>query len=918
MDTPSPHEGGSHIPLQASPLTPGKFRPPRHRVAALARGRLLDQLDAVLGSTVTIVRTPAGFDKTILLRQWHDAVGERGTRTAWLSLDRHDRDPSTFVAGFAHAVAECTADGDSLRRATHQAEIGVAPEQVIKSVLVGLEQDPTPIVIFLDDYHLVESEPLDLLVGDLLRGLPSHAHLVLATRTKPALKLSALRAAGRIHALTAQAMRFDDEEVARFLGEAFDQRDVSLLARVTEGWPVALQIARLWINEQSDARSLIADFSGTTEDMAAYMVDQVMEHLPEATRDMLVRTSILGSVNGDIANHLCQRDDCWRMLEELERLSPLIFPVDAARTTYRHHHLFAEFLQNRLKRYGDAERRLMHRRAAAWLAVAGQVFEAVEHARAADDADLALTLLDRAGLFHLMLREGADRYRRFKVLFTPEALDRYPRIAVAQALLWIKEGQLQEAQALLGSLRGKLHAGHYDDGDSRRDQLNHDIQVMEGFLGNYLDAGVTAEAATAMERFVGTLDPAAHWHRALVLNLLCTMHLHRGDLPRASRHGAASIDQFSLARLDYGLFFMSLHHGGLRLLQGDLTSADDDARRAKSIVQDCFPDDANIRAHWRIFDAELHYERNELGQAGQHILDALVQVEQADGWVEAHLTAYRVALGVAHARDGLAGIEPILAMGRRFARQRGLQRLEWFLSAREAHYRTLAGDLDAARIILSTCARDLEVLRMFFDEAQIWREREEHQAATARLLIAEGRADEARALLEPLAAIYAAKGHGWRLIQTLLQLALAQQARGDDDAAARHLGDALRLSREERTLRLFVEEGVGVLSLLESALLQVGNTQFPETVGAWMAEIRDSFENGGSGAIPEVEGALLTRRENDVLLRLREGKSNKLIGRELNITDNAVKYHLKNIYRKLGVNDRRKVSAAAGRQAGRT
>lgn len=893
--------------------TDARLRPPQYDVRLLDRARLMARLDEVLKATLTLVRTPAGYGKTTLLTQWCQHLTKRGVTALWIALEEEDREPEQFVSYLALAASVKGFNSRPLGRALHRGASGMTPEELIKSLLHEFQQLDGPIVLLLDDYHLIESPENDYLVSQLVRHHGSNLHVVLASRTKPVFPLSTLRTTGRLQELGAKDLRFSEQEAIRFLGDLMKPREAALLVERTEGWPVGLQLARLWAREQADPNELITGFCGSTQDMAAYMVDRVMLRLPETTREFLLQTSILERINGDLANAVCNREDSWQILDELERLSALIFPVDSGRTWYRHHHLFADFLRAQLQRRGESKVRLLHTRASRWFLAKDEIYEAVKHACKGGEVEYALTMLDQAGLFYRMLRDGAESYKRLRTLFSRQSLDAYPRVAMAQVLLLIKEGELWEGRALLEDIKRKLADGNYGGRNLDREQLAQEILVTDCFLGNYLDAGVSAESIAAMEAFAGSVDPGDHWYRAVLNNLLCTMHWHHGNLINAMATAHASIENFAHAGLDYGLFFVNLHLGCLRVLHGTLTGGMECFNEARRLADEVFPFDANIRALSQIFLAEACFEKNRLDEAGEYIFDALKQVQESDGWIEVYVSAYRTALGTAFSSRKLKGVQPVLEMGRKFARKRKLKRLEWFLLMREISYVALSGDTEEARRLIDRAAPALREMTTTFDEAQIWREREEYLCTLGRVLIFEGSPHEAIAILEPLARACEESEHIWRLIQALILLGVAYRAVQDMDQAAHHLRRAMLYTRNEGSLRIFLDEGPPVQELLKGVVAHVGVSALSGATLDWAAEILAGFSATRPDSEMSLVNSVLTVRERDVLQHLKSGGSNKVIARRLDITENAVKFHLKNIYRKLGVNDRRLAISLADR-----
>ena len=253
----------------------------------------------------------------------------------------------------------------------------------------------------------------------------------------------------------------------------------------------------------------------------------------------------------------------------------------------------------------------------------------------------------------------------------------------------------------------------------------------------------------------------------------------------------------------------------------------------------------------------------------------------------------------------MRGVEPVLELGRKFARRRGLVRLEWFLLMREISYRIVLKDIREARRLMSSSEALWWRLTASFDSAQMWREREDRECTSARLFIHEGSPAAAVAILQPLAQVCEDTEHLWRFVQVLLLLSLAQRALGDMDQASQYLRRALHLTRNERLLRIFLDEGRSVEELLKAVVAHVGVAALSATTLDWVAQILAAFTNGASDAEMSLVDRVLTHREQNVLEHLKAGASNKLIARALDLTENAVKFHLKNIYRKLGVNDRR-------------
>ena len=871
----------------------------------LARGRLTNCAENCLRAALTLVRSPAGYGKTTLLGQWYREHLSRGVTAVWVTLDEDEADPGNFLSTLAYAAGARGAIGAPFVQALRQGTPGMTGDIVLRSLMHEFERTRDPIVLYLDDYHLIESPQIDSLVSALLQRLPQNLHLVLASRAKPAFPVSALRAAGMLQEVTAEDLRFREEEIVAFLGDGVDREDIDLVAARSEGWPVALQLLHLWIRDQGNAHDLIESFSGTTEQMAAYMVDQVMRVLPGATRDFLIETSILDRINGDLANAVCERTDCWRILEDLERLNALIFPVDSSKVWYRHHHLFADFLRSQLSRRGEAELRKLHRRASDWFMSRDEVIEGLRHAHKARDTDGAMGLLEDRGLIYRMLRDGVDLYKKLKGLFPDRTLDLYPRLAAAQVLLLLKEGDVHAGRAQLDDIERKLAAGVYGSARPESDELRREILLMESFLSAYLDSPVSEDSVAAMEGYIGSVDPGDHWYRAVLNNLVCIMHYRRGHFTNAIATAHASLDHCVVSGTMYCQVFVNIHLGCFEMAQGSLTDALRHFERARSITEDTFPYDRNLRALRQIFLAEACYEQNRLDEAGEYTFGALPQIEEAEGWIEVYLSGYRVLLGLAHAKRRLKDARAALEAGRRFAARRGLLRLDWFLAMREVEHLTRSGECVEARRLLEEAGSTLRRLEARFEGGQLWHEHGDYLCTRAALELAEHMPAQAYANLGSLVEPSDRARSCRTTIRALLLSSLASRALGNLDQATHRLRRALELSRIDGYLRVYLDEGKLVEELFKAVIAHVGLAALSSDMVDHMVDILSAFSAGQEDPDKGLVANVLTGRERDVLQRLKSGGSNKRIARELDLTDNAVKFHLKNIYRKLGVNGRK-------------
>jgi LuxR family transcriptional regulator, maltose regulon positive regulatory protein len=369
--------------------------PPAPRVGLVRRGGLESLLQVGLQAKLCLVEAPAGFGKTTLLTGWH-AVADAG-RVAWVSLDEGDNDPTRF---WSYVVAALQTVEPNVGTAA-LAALGRQSADLYRVVLPGLLNDldgiGSPLVLVLDDYHLITNPTCHQTLGFVLEHLPAGVHLGLSTRVDPPLPLARMRAREELTELRVAELRFSDQEAAALLngsmGLQLATQDVARLAERTEGWAAGLVLAGLSLRGRPDPSAFIAAFHGDNRHVADYLGAEVLERQPEPISSFLLRTSILGRLCGPLCDAVLETQGSAALLEQLERANLFLMPLDDRRQWYRYHHLFAQLLRLELANREPALLPVLHQRAAGWHRQAGNLDEAISHATAAGDFTQAAALI---------------------------------------------------------------------------------------------------------------------------------------------------------------------------------------------------------------------------------------------------------------------------------------------------------------------------------------------------------------------------------------------------------------------------------------------------------------------------------------------------------------------------------------------
>ena len=429
-----------------------KLHVPGLRPGFVPRPRLVGALVEGLTRQLIFVCAPAGFGKTAVLADW---ARHGRWPVAWLSLDAGDNDPARF---WRHAVA-------ALDRARPGIAERVGPllgppasasfEPLVTALVNELADQPgeDDLLLVLDDYHLVSSEPVHTSVAFLLGHLPPGLHLVLASRADPPLPLARLRGRGQLAELRATELRFTSEEAAALLREAagpgLPDAVAAALAARTEGWAAGLQLAALSLRGQADAAGFVAAFTGSNRYVLDYLADEVLAGQTEQVRTFLLETSVLERLSGELCDAVTGRTGSQALLEQVERAGLFLVPLDEVRGWWRYHHLFADLLRARLQQEQPGQVVQLHRNAAAWYEGHGLPDDAVRHAVSAGEMVWAARLIEQHFDAVYSLRGEGATLQRWLAALPAELVQARPRLLVAQAWMALAGGEAGSAEGLL-------------------------------------------------------------------------------------------------------------------------------------------------------------------------------------------------------------------------------------------------------------------------------------------------------------------------------------------------------------------------------------------------------------------------------------------------------------------------------------
>lgn len=884
-----------------APLLRTKLYVPQPRPDLVSRPRLVERLNGSLSRApgVTLISAPAGFGKTTLLSAW---IRDAKPPVAWLSLDGGDNDPARF---WTYVIAALRTRHPDLGEATLAALRAPQPPPIavaLTALLNELAALPGPVILVLDDFHLIEAQAIHDAVTSFLDHLPPPLHLMIATRADPPLPLARLRGRGQMTEIRAEDLRFTPAETAAFLtgvmGLDLPAGDVRALETRTEGWITALQLAALSLQGQDEAqrRGFIRTFTGSHRYILDYLAEEVLGGQPESLQVFLLQTAILERLTGPLCDALTGQTGGQATLERLEQANLFIVPLDDERRWYRYHRLFADLLRQRLQRAYGAQVPALHRQAAAWYESQGFVTEAMSHALAGADFERAARLVGQNA--QAMLYRGEVTQLLAWLGALPDELVRSrPWLCICQAWALLLSGQLE-------AIEPYLHAAGQapppaDAAEPGQDGPGH-VAAIRAYA-----AALQGDAPRASELARQALDSLSEKNvmvRSVVTYLLGGVCLLTEDLAgaaqafaEAGRIGQEAGNLHIAVPALCALAHLQAVRGQLHQAAGTFGEALQLAGGRRAGRGQPLPMAAMAFSGL----AGLLYEWNDLEAATRHLTQGL---EQGELWGNADTLASGY-VGLARARQAQGDLDGALE-----ALQRAEQLLREHAVTPTTEARVAASGPrlwlargNRAAIESWVRQRGLEVA------GRLSYVREVEYLALARVLLARNEAAEATALLGRLLQAAETAGRQGSAIEILALQALALRARDDIPGALAALERALSLAEPEGYARTFLDEGEPMLELLRHA----GSRGIaPAYVSRLLAAAGPTAADRASPAAQPLIDPL-SERELEVLQLLAAGLTNQEIARKLVVATGTVKAHTASIYLKLNAHSRSQAVALA-------
>ena len=754
--------------------------------------------------------------------------------------------------------------------------------------------------LIIDDAHVARAAACRELFDQLIHGGPRTLHVILATRERSGIPVSALRLQDEIHEITADDLKFDDGDIRALFGQSIDERASRQLIERTEGWPVAVQLAQLTHDGNVPLIRHIGRLSGSQAQVADYLSERVFRGLPERLRQFLLETAHLERLNGDLADAVRERSDGWGNLHAVWTSGALMSRLEAPEEGwFEIHQLFLEYLRHRQVFLGRERIAALNRRAADWFFRAGDLRSAIHHAKAGSDYGRAIAYIEDAGGVRVGIREGVGYLRSLLEQIPSRLIHASPRVKLCAAYVLAKEGRLAEAGRNLDEVAAE---GVADDG-----ALADEIILIGSLFRIYEDRTISSEDIARLENVTEATPESEPLVRGVLHNLLCIAQMQAGDLVNARLSGERAMAYYEDLDALYLQFFIHVNMSIVDFEQGLLGDARKRREAALDLVERHFPADKGLAGIASVLLAEVRLERGEPLSACRHVFESLRDIEVREGWSEVYMPGYAVAMEVAFADDGLDGALGVLDQAERTARRRNASRLQ-----RLTRYRRLDLLVRANRRDLADPAlRDIERGPDGDSDGggPCWRGGYMAAFCLARYQMRFGDGARALELLEDAVGRADRTGAIRFLVKGLVLQSMALHETGDTRSAAGAFKRAAGLGSSLGFHACLVEEGEPLATCVRAIVRATGIGDMDPAAVEFVARLLSDLCAKDPGESPPI----LTLREQEVMERLAFGNSSKRIARYLGLSEPTVKFHLKNIYAKLGVNKRALAVSVASR-----
>jgi len=908
-------------------LTKTRLRPPNRLTGLISRKQLDSIAESIPSKRLVFVKAPAGYGKSSQLQRWHSTLANKNTTIGWLSLDPSIDDLRSLFFNIIASIREQAPDFGSEFLSFLNSSSDPTVERVASAFVNDLFDASQQVILFLDDMHLLTDSDSKRVLELVLRDAPRNFHVVAASRQSLPFSLARLRMLGEIYEIDVEQLKFSADDISDFFQlsgrKPLSDDAVKQLLTATEGWAAGVQLATISISQHDGIGYFLDRFTGENKAVSEYLLDDVVDRLPEATVDFLLKTSILEIFSEELCDFVVGISNSGAMIRELSAQSLFIFSLDEENNWFRYHHLFSELLQRMLRKRDLESIRSLHRRASEWFARHNHVDLAFSHAVKAEDWFSAAMILE-AACIDLFYGGKLATLNRWSSAIPDEVRANFPRLQLEIAWSIILEWRFDDASRIIRNIEDKI--AQWKSEGIRSDYID---KISPLVLHRKMMLALFSDDMPTVEKYVLELlhdiPPEDSYLRGTLENCLIYARREMFKLDNVDKMDRWGREFFKKS----GSKFVMVWHEAILAptyhLRGDTEMAENALMSAIETAEYVDGPSTPLQAMPAMLLAEIKYEKNEIADA-EALIDRFRIHAEKQGFVD-HLAAYYVIRSKLLQRAGCYDeARRAIADGKRTAEFRGFKRLAQRLDYEAACLAAKSGDMDTLQQMLEQGELPAEKRRLTPGQHSISCDEQlvlGRQVACCQL----GNPKEAIGTLKRWVRFAADRGAARSEVRFQIALALCLWIAGEEGEAIRKMRRAVQMAAKSRYLRSFIDAGEPALLMLRKLFADGGAGD--GAVGEFGRELIAAFAREPTNAVagdempppPRDAEAVrappesLSERERDVLRLVAWEKSNKEIGRALGMTEGTVKWYMQQVFSKLDVR-RRSTAVRRARQFG--
>jgi len=882
-------------------LRRAKISQTKQQVDILNRPQLLQTLSGYRETRLTLVHAPAGYGKSTLLALWLNSINNDGVTTCWLSLENEDSNVRRLITYIVFSLQEGGVSFDQDGITEEQFLNDITTTDLIGVISGAIYDHEDQVILCLDDFECLAEDVIDEAIHLLIKHAPENLHIAIGTRNDSFLKISEYRTAGAVQDVNIEGLRFKVQDLKTIFNNVQLQNESQQIYTLTEGWPAVVQIIRSRVQTLQELESLSYGFSHSSTNLTAYLSEQIFDDLEPEIQQFLMDISVLDRISVDYANLIREQADSAYLFTKATLIHSLVLPLENIENTFRIHPLFRSFLYNRLQISQPERFDILHRRTARWFVRNEDLVKAVNHCVLGRRAEQATKLIEQAGGLSLWLREGNTRLKQIISLLGEHDLSHSPRVQLIKCLMLLQQGNRADAAKLFALVEKASEKVQNSRDKTISQTLKFELLIINTLLKSTDSRIHQLSFYKRLEETLNAMSSSSELAIAYLNMLQCFVLNNLGKFEKVLKVYNSTLSNNAGLKSTFVEANLRFAIGYSYFASGSTDKAEEYYEAGLTIARRKFWDEKLLKLAAISYVSELAYETNQLESIPRSCDTLASQLSNSLASFSTNAAGFIIASNVTYARTGLDSALAVLEQGLVFAQQRNMSAIVALLTMQKANLFLRNGTMDDAKQTLADADISPESYLTEASDISFWRERDKALEVLIRLALKER---GGIAAIELMAIHTNPHCHVVSRLKFVVLRAIALESLGEEELASKQFEEALNIFARTKISRCIVDEKDAIQSLLNRSIEAADSS-----ISKLAKEIKEQTLKIDAVSIP-----LLSNREIEVLKGLDARETNKVIARRLDISDNTVRFHLKNIFAKLNVRNREDAVDSAKQQ----